>query len=146
MAAKKTTARTAGTKAKAAEKVTATASAEEVTEETTKVVNEAAEAVSEGTEAVKEPVEKATSQYFSMLEQGQTAVVGAYKDAYKTLANAVGKIDLDSVPGVSQVKPDFTKFQTPAAEALERYFDFSIRVVENQREFAHRILKVEEKV
>jgi hypothetical protein len=82
------------------------------------------------TKALEDATVKAQGQYFSLLEQGQARAL----EGFATLIDAVGKTNLPTVPGLDAVKIP--------ADAFEGAFDFASKVLENQRQFATKVLAV----
>jgi len=80
------------------------------------------------TKAMEEATVKAQEQYFSLLEQGQAAVL----ESYGTMIDAVGKVELPAIPGLDAMKIP--------ANAFDGYFDFAAKMLDNQREFAAKML------
>ena len=85
------------------------------------------------TKAFEDAAVKAQDQYFSMLERGQNAAL----EGYENMWNAINKLDLPTVPGMPAFKVD--------ENAFDGMFDFSAKVIENQRKFAHSMLAVSAK-
>ncbi len=81
------------------------------------------------TEALEDATVKAQEQYFSLLEQGQARAL----EGFATLIDAVGETNLPTVPGLDAV------VKIPA-DAFEGAFDFASKVLENQRQFATKVL------
>ena len=87
--------------------------------------------------ALEDATAKAQEQYFSLLVQSQTAAL----ESYETIIDAVSKLDVPAVPGLDAVVPGLDAMKVPT-DALDGLFDFTAKVLENQREFAHKLLAV----
>ena len=92
------------------------------------------------TEAFEDAASKAQEQYFSMLEKTQTAAL----EGYQTFMDTVSKIDMPAVPVLDRVLPDADAVKVPT-DAFDGFFDFTMKVLENQRDFAHKMLAVSAK-
>lgn len=84
--------------------------------------------------AVGDMVEKAQDQYWTMVERSQTATI----EGFEAIVSALGKVELPSIPGVDRVMPDADAMKIPA-DALDGWFEFNAKVIENQREFAQKL-------
>lgn len=86
---------------------------------------------------IEESASKAQEQYFSMLEQSQAAAI----EGFEAIVDAMGKIDVPAVPGLDAVVPNLNDVKVPVT-MFDGAFDFGMKVLENQREFAHKMLAV----
>jgi uncharacterized protein YnzC (UPF0291/DUF896 family) len=122
---------------KTAKKTTTTA--KKATKATAPAAAEATDLASTAIERAEELAEKAQEQYLSVVEQGQEAALRGYAAARET----VGRIEIPSVPVIENVVPDFRSIELPT-ESLVNFsdsaHDFVIKVVENQKAFAKKVL------
>ncbi|MEM7274102.1 MAG: hypothetical protein AAF547_13540 [Actinomycetota bacterium] len=109
---------------------------------TTTTAKKAAEKVTETQATTLDRAEefagKAQEQYFSFVEQGQDAALRGYS----AVIDAVGRIQLPAVPGMDNA-PELPSLRIPTetlVEMSDNMFDFAVKVVENQREFAKKVL------
>ena len=93
--------------------------------------------VDSAAKALEDATIKAQEQYFSILEQSQSAAL----EGYETIIDAVSKLDVPAVPGLDAVVPGLDAMKVPT-DAFDGLFDFTAKVLENQREFAHKLLAV----
>ena len=101
--------------------------------------SEASEATSTAIERAEELAEKAQEEYLSVVEQGQEAALRGYAVARETVA----KIELPSVPVLENMIPDFSSIELPTESMVsfsDSAHDFVIKVVENQKAFAQKVL------
>jgi hypothetical protein len=79
---------------------------------------------------VEDVMAKAQQQYLTAVTETQNIAL----DAYKTMVDTVGKLNLPAVPGLAGL------YQVPA-NLIEGAFDFGAAVLENQRTFAKKVLE-----
>lgn len=96
--------------------------------------------VDTATKALEDATIKAQEQYFSLLEQSQNAAL----ESYETIIGAISKLDVPAIPGLDAVVPGLEAMKVPT-NALDGLFDFTAKVLENQRDFAHKMLAVNAK-
>lgn len=89
------------------------------------------------TKVMEDAATKAQEQYFSMLEQSQAAAL----EGFEAIVDAFGKIDVPAVPGLDAVVPNLNDVTVPVT-MFDGAFDFGMKVLENQRQFAHKMLAV----
>jgi hypothetical protein len=95
--------------------------------------------------AIEDAAVKMQDQYFSALEQGQSAML----KGFEAVVTAMSKIDVPSIPGLDKVPgmdrvPSLDEMKVPA-DAFDGLFDFGAKMLDNQREFAHKMLAVSAK-
>lgn len=89
------------------------------------------------TKALEDAATKVQEQYFSVLEQGQSLAL----EGFETVVDALNKIDMPAVPGLESFTSNLEDMKIPT-DAFDGIFDFTLKVIENQREFAHKVLAV----
>lgn len=111
---------------------------------TAPVAEEATDFASTAIVRAEELAEKAQEQYLSVVEQGQEAALRGYAVARET----VGRIEVPSVPVLENVVPDFRSIELPTESLVnfsDSVHDFAIKVVENQKAFAKKVLTASSK-
>ena len=103
---------------------------------TTKPLTDPKNIIDATTNALEDVVTKAQQQYITMVEQSQAAALGIFG----TFVETVSKIDVPSIPGLDSSLPE-----VDAAKITASAFDFASTVLENQREFANKVLAVSSK-
>ena len=89
----------------------------------------------ESTSSFEDAATRMQEQYFSALEQGQKAIL----KGYEAMFDAMSRFELPAIPGVDM------DAMRPGTDAFDGLFDFSAKVIDNQREFAHKMLAVSAK-
>ncbi len=102
--------------------------------------------VETATKAVTDAAVKAQDQYFSVLEQGQEAVL----ERFTALVENVNKVEMPAVPGMDKMTEMTDKvtdriapnFEMPVVseDAFDGIFDFGAKLIENQRTFTRKML------
>lgn len=113
--------------------------AKKATEAAAPAKAEATDLATTAIERAEEFAEKAQEQYLSVVEQGQEAALRGYSAARETVA----KIEFPSVPAIENIVPDFSAMELPTESMVnfsDSVHDFAIKVVENQKAFAKKVL------
>lgn len=102
--------------------------------------------VESATKAVTDAALKAQDQYFSVLEQGQDAVL----ERFTALVENVNNVEMPAVPGMDKMTEMTDKvtdriapnFEMPVVseDAFDGIFDFGAKLIENQRTFTRKML------
>ena len=101
--------------------------------------------VETATKAVADAAVKAQDQYFSVLEQGQEAVL----ERFTALVENINKVEMPDVPVLDKmtdkvaerIAPNFEmKMPVVPVDAFDGMFDFGAKLIENQRTFTRKML------
>ncbi len=113
---------------------------------TTKAKTVQTNRVETASKAVADAAVKAQDQYFSVLEQGQEAVL----ERFTALVENVNKVEMPAVPGMDKMTEMTDKvtdriapnFEMPVVseDAFDGIFDFGAKLIENQRTFTRKML------
>ncbi|MEM7321547.1 MAG: hypothetical protein AAF531_00555 [Actinomycetota bacterium] len=123
---------------------TAKSTTKKAAEKTEAPAAEATEFASTAIERAEELAERAQEQYLSVVEQGQEAALRGYNVARENLA----RIEFPSVPVLENIVPDFSNIELPTDSMVsfsDSAHDFVIKVVENQKAFAKKVLTASSK-
>ena len=86
------------------------------------------------TKAVEDAVAKAQNQYLAMLSESQNLAL----DAYKTMIDSVGKLNLPVLPGM----PPVASMAKMPVQMLDSAFGFGAAVLDSQRAFTKKMLEL----